>query len=927
MSPVTIGRLFAYAAIAAIFPVIAFRNPDLTLLRSGYEHALLDLAIALSACFCSLQSLLRYQSRPHPLFLWLGAGFLGTGLLDGLHAMFSLAQLTPLGEDRPGNWSWTVSSLMLAAYLALSLGQDRPAENARNAATNALIVGGVTCAAVAVLVFYLVETPLTQTVWPHGVLHRPYQLLPAIIMALAFALAWRRQAMLDPPLRRMLFIALALYIGLHAGLMAWSTAPLDAFVGLAHLAKVLAHWLILMGLLKSSANLLVQAESSRATLAGQAQALEESERHIRTIVSHAPYGIVSADEKGAIRDVNPFAASMFGLSQEVAIGRPLASLFDASVLKDLENTIGPGEQSIRARMLQERQALGEETQRTRRALAREVRCVRADGTKFPAALTLTDAVAGGQRFFTAFIRDLTRAVDQEQKIQQSLVLTTQILDQSSVAICSTDADGLITRFNRTAQHWLGYTEAEVVGRLTPAAFFDPAQIKEHGTALERDLGMPLPTEAEIVLAIARRGQTDQREWTLIRKDRSTFPAHVAVAAMADGGSISGFVLVATDLSHQKEVERMKSEFVSTVSHELRTPLTSVRGSLGLLVGGLAGNLPAQAQSLLDIAKRNTERLILLINDILDMEKIEAGKMRFNFKSVDLDVLAAEAVQSAEGYAATRGVRLKLRQRAPGLRVHADDQRLLQVLGNLLSNATKFSPEGATVEIDVADLEGRARVTVTDHGPGIPEGAQPRIFQKFFQADSSTTREKSGTGLGLSICKALVERMDGHLRFESRPGHTVFFFDLPRESALPAEGTGRRVLVVEDDPEAAAVIGRILGQAGFETDTVRTGAAAREQLEKRRYDCMTLDVRLPDGSGVDVLTELRRLEFARRIPVIIVSIHDPDDEMQAAATAAHVSDWLTKPIDSQRLLAALRYALPQSFAPAATDIPAAAPEAG
>lgn len=238
--------------------------------------------------------------------------------------------------------------------------------------------------------------------------------------------------------------------------------------------------------------------------------------------------------------------------------------------------------------------------------------------------------------------------------------------------------------------------------------------------------------------------------------------------------------VTWDLTESRKIERLKSEFVATVSHELRTPLTSIRGTLGLIAGGVVGELPTKASELIAIAYKNSERLSLLINDILDMEKIESGRMKFDLVRQPLLPLIEQAIEANSGYAHTYGVVLMLTQALPGIEVAVDALRLLQVLANLLSNAAKFSP--AAAQVDVVMLlprQGWARIEVRDRGLGIAQEFQHRIFQKFSQADASDARVKGGTGLGLSISKALIEGMGGQIGFETQPGAgTVFFFELP-----------------------------------------------------------------------------------------------------------------------------------------------------
>ena len=226
-------------------------------------------------------------------------------------------------------------------------------------------------------------------------------------------------------------------------------------------------------------------------------------------------------------------------------------------------------------------------------------------------------------------------------------------------------------------------------------------------------------------------------------------------------------------------ERLKNEFISTVSHELRTPLTSIRGSLSLLSGGVAGPLAPPAAELVGIAHKNSERLLRLINDILDLDKVEAGKLDLHLEPAELGPLLTQAVEAHQGYAAEHGVRLEAVLDAPGAHVRVDADRLGQVLANLLSNAIKFSPRGERVTVRLSRQAHGLRVCVEDRGPGVPDAFRARIFQKFAQADGSDTRGRSGTGLGLSIARALVERHGGTLDFVSTPdAGSTFWFDLP-----------------------------------------------------------------------------------------------------------------------------------------------------
>jgi two-component system, OmpR family, sensor histidine kinase VicK len=255
---------------------------------------------------------------------------------------------------------------------------------------------------------------------------------------------------------------------------------------------------------------------------------------------------------------------------------------------------------------------------------------------------------------------------------------------------------------------------------------------------------------------------------------------VSLQIIRDGDRSDHVIAMARDVTRQVHIERAKSEFVSTVSHELRTPLTSIKGALSLLSAGALGVMPAKATSVLTVAQRNTDRLILLINDLLDLEKIDAGQMDFARGTLDLGGLVREVVEMSEGMALSFGVTLATTSTSRFALVSGNKDRLAQVLSNLISNALKFSPVGGSVSVAISEEATCFRVSVADNGPGIPDDLKPRIFQRFAQGKQTNERKISGTGLGLSICKAILDRHDGVIGFDSSPqSGTVFHFDLPK----------------------------------------------------------------------------------------------------------------------------------------------------
>ncbi|WP_313241203.1 hybrid sensor histidine kinase/response regulator [Stutzerimonas kunmingensis] len=367
--------------------------------------------------------------------------------------------------------------------------------------------------------------------------------------------------------------------------------------------------------------------------------------------------------------------------------------------------------------------------------------------------------------------------------------------------------------------------------------------------------------------------------------------------------ISGTLM---DLTERKRVEQMKNDFVSTVSHELRTPLTSISGALGLIVGGALGSAPPTMQQMLEIAYRNSLRLGHLINDLLDMEKIAAGKMSFELREHSLGDLLEESLASNQALCEQHGVRCTLEHPTDVL-VWVDGLRLQQVLGNFLSNAVKFTPDGGEIRLHSSLRGTKVRISVTDQGPGIPEAFRSRVFEKFAQADASDSRQKSGTGLGLAITKELIERMGGTVGFDCVPGQgTTFWCELPIQIP-PAESDCRdgqpRILVVEDEPDTGRLLHMMLREGGYGVERVQSLHQAREKLAASHYEAMTLDLHLPDGSGMQLIDELRDQPAMQDLPIVVISAAHQFEQAQFPAGIV----WLHKPITNAQLLVAVEQA--------------------
>lgn len=544
--------------------------------------------------------------------------------------------------------------------------------------------------------------------------------------------------------------------------------------------------------------------------------------------------------------------------------------------------------------------------------------------------SIPEKLDDGSVLWHGYVSDITPLKQAELQVKESNSLRKAILDAASVSIISTDESGVIKTFNHGAEMMLGYTAEEMIDKQNPALIHLPEEIAAHAQHLTCELGYDVQPGFDAFVAKAREGSDDENEWHYVRKDGSQFPVLLTVSALRDSeGEITGYLGIARDISEIKRIDKMKTEFISTVSHELRTPLTAISGALGILVNGLAGSLPDQPARMIQIAHNNSQRLIHLVNDLLDMEKLVAGKMHFDIQAHMLRVLIQQSIEANATYAQQYGVIYELRQ-GSDVKVSVDYQRLLQVLANYLSNAAKFSPLNDVVTIDVDIRFGSVRVTVTDKGPGVPDSFRVRLFQKFSQADASDTRQKGGTGLGLAICKEIIERMGGKVGVESTSGKGAsFYFDLPCEDATQKIPSTRvepkknkpHLLIIEDDAETAEVLATALLAQEYGVDCATTGQSALEHLQLREYDLITLDLHLPDMNGIAIVEHIRQQESwqhkgDKKVPIIIITgAIDEGKKCLSTLVSREGVFWLQKPLVNGQL----EHVIAQALATVALDV--------
>jgi PAS domain S-box-containing protein len=489
------------------------------------------------------------------------------------------------------------------------------------------------------------------------------------------------------------------------------------------------------------------------------------------------------------------------------------------------------------------------------------------------------------------IAQITRDLSLESSAEEKFRLAVEACPTGMVM---TDGAGRIVLANTETERLFGYRRDELIGQSIEMLL--PERLR-NAHRQHRD-GFSRRPE------IRRLGKS--RNLLGYHRDGSEFPIEIGLYPIRNGED--PLVLsVIVDIGERKRMERLKDEFVSTVSHELRTPLTSIAGSLGLLIGGAAGTLPEPAARLIRIAQSNSQRLVRLINDILDIEKIESGQTVFKFKRLSARALVEQVIEANRGYADGFQVRVRLDADATAGEVYADPDRLAQVITNLLSNAIKFSPPGDEVVVAINERDDTVRIAIRDHGHGIPNEFRPRIFEKFAQADAPDARQKGGTGLGLSIVKQIVTRLGGTVGFEDTAGGgTVFYVALPGWAQVAAREiddrqSSARVLLCEDDLDTALAVRDGLRPVGFSTDFAHSPADTMTRAQTTHYDAVLVDLDLPDGNGVGLVRALRELPEICETPVVVISdAADWDKGGGVDSSHLNVLECIHKPVNVDRV---------------------------
>ena len=491
------------------------------------------------------------------------------------------------------------------------------------------------------------------------------------------------------------------------------------------------------------------------------------------------------------------------------------------------------------------------------------------------------------------------------------------LNSMDIPVCLFESDGNLLQTNQRFCQFLGMT-AET---LKPMGLL----------SIVAELQKFVPNSEELkqaAQAIYRKPSTSSDINFPLNEGRGNLRLYCA-PIFGEMSSLIGIIISTGESADSSEVERLKGEFISTVSHELRTPLTAIKGAVGLVLGGAGGPVPGTIRELLEIASNSTDRLIQLVNDILEVFRMEAGKLPLKPAPVAPEDLIRQACTGVQAEAEAAGIRIETHL-APNMPpALVDAEQVQMVLEKLISNAIKFSTRGSSVRIDVGPVKADPRFlqfAVQDFGKGIPSEAQNRIFEKFEQAESVMTREHQGPGLGLAICRGVVEGHGGQIGVKSEPGKgSTFYASLPAAPAteiptpfaavhptLPPQTSPPHllVMVVEDDADTRNVIARMLQSQGHFVMEISSGHQVPDLAQRHRPEVIILDLLMPDIDGLEVLRKLKADAKTRRIPVIGISV---SDESLSQVLQLGAAQFIQKPLEPDTLLRAVQAACAKAAA--------------
>jgi len=919
------------------------------------RHVIWEFISTTLALVVGVLALVRFYSKKQETFLFIGTGFLGTGLLNGYHAVITSALITGgatgLEAADQAAWTWTASRLFLSMFLFGSVFLWSDESDPRRSHVNELAV--YVMAAVLTTAFFLVFTffPLPPAYYPEYLVWRPAEFIPATFFFAAWVGYIRRGEWRTEPFQYWLLISLMVSVFLHGMYMAYATSEFDGIADAAHLLKIGSNVCVLAGLMisvfvtfRSEASALETVRQTNLAMAREVEVRAEAEHRLRDFLDNANDLIQITDSEGSLAYVNRAWTATFGFEQKAVTGNSMYSLLRPSNRDELETAFRKlVEGGSMERFISEfHTADGDPV-----ICAISANCSRVDG----------EVVA-----VRSIIRNVTDTVKAERELAGSRANLNALVESTGDVIWSVNSRHALITFNTA---FALAVEART-GR-EPSVGDGPEQL------YQSDQAIWFQQAYDEVMRTGRLTKIRSEEM-----DGELRHLELFFSPIRDQEDSAGVVVFGKDITRRRRAEvdlvsakneaeaanRAKSHFLANMSHELRTPLNSVIGFANILLKNKKKNLKSSDLGFLDRIQVNGKHLLGLINEILDLAKIESGRMELDLMMVDVASLAHEALALVEGQVRSREAEVKVWVEAPDAaeEIETDPAKLKQVIVNLVGNALKFTESGEiAVRLEVDEATGKpTSLSVIDTGIGIPEERLGAIFEAFQQAEAGTARQFGGTGLGLAISRSMCLLMGYDLTVESVVGQGTTFkilfpefggaasraqvalaaaqdvsrgpgggavapvtvgsvagddeVDAPvrldQRTAAHAGTTGPKaargdvkrfkVLVIDDDPDSLVLMEDYLADFGCEVLQAASGRVGLEMARTHRPDLVTLDLHMPDIDGWEVLRTLKAEPEVSHIPVVIASVAANEGQGRLFGAV----DLLTKPIERADLLRVL-----------------------
>ncbi|HEY5885609.1 MAG TPA: PAS domain S-box protein [Pyrinomonadaceae bacterium] len=654
---------------------------------------------------------------------------------------------------------------------------------------------------------------------------------------------------------------------------------------------------------------LYELQLAEAVRAREASAIEA--RRLAAIVESSDDAIVSKDLQGVIRSWNNGAERVFGYSAEEVIGKPITILIPKERLTEEEVILGRIRSGQRVEHF--------ETIR----VCKDGRHINISLTISPIKNDRGDIIGASK-----IARDITGSKEAEEKLRRALEFDETVMLSMGEGLFTLDSEGRVTFMNPAAQRLFGWTLTEMLGR------------KMHGvTHHSHPDGRPFPVEECAGLAVLREGRTlSEHEDVFIRKDGSFFNVVYSSSPLRSEGKVTGVVVVFRDISDHKRAEeerarllqaerdaraeaeranQLKDEFLATLSHELRNPLNVVIGYAEILRRSDSTQKHEFVVKAAETIRRNALAQAQLVSDLLDLSRLQMGKLSLNRQPASLSTIIKDAIETVRNEANGKSVSMAIEVDPEVLVVEGDPVRLGQIAWNLLNNAIKFTPAAGHVSVRLVRDEWDALLIVEDNGQGIAPEFLPHVFEIFRQADASIVRKQGGMGIGLALVKQLAELHGGSVKAESEgTGKGArFSVRLPLYKAgvsgLPQGKTGatgalkaKFILVVDDSPETTEMLGKLLELEGAFVECARSGKEALEIAQRKNFDLVISDISMPEMDGYQLLQRLRKLPQMGDIPAVALTGYGRPNDVERALDEGF-AEHLTKPLDLDELLLIVR----------------------